>query len=326
MKYFLISIFFSSGCLFSQTKINGVSFVASNREINDKAIFSTTKVNANWVALMPFAFMKSTTDTSIIYNSKRQWIGERKEGITKTAAAFHTKKIEVMLKPQIWIPNGFTGHIKMKSELEWLKLEKNYETFIIDYAKLAQTTNCEMFCIGTELNYFVTGRPVFWSKLITKIRKIYFGKITYAENWDTYQNVPFLKDLDYIGIDAYFPLSEEKTPSIKSLAAAWKPIKKEIKLLSEKLNKKVLFTEFGYQSKDFTAKSPWEHDNNMALNLKAQENSLAVILVAFWKEKWFEGGFLWKWYDNHDDAGGINNTDYTIQNKPVEKIVKKFYQ
>ena len=326
MKYFFILIFFSINLIYGQTKINGLSFVASNREISEEAITPVIDINANWVTLMPFAFMKNIADTSIIYNNKRQWLGERKEGIAKTALAFHNKKIKIMLKPQIWIPNGFTGHIKMKSELEWVKLEKNYELFIIDYVKLAQKTNCEIFCIGTELNNFVIERPAFWKKLILKIRKLYSGKITYAENWDTYQNVPFLSDLDYIGIDAYFPLSTEKTPSIASLSKAWIPIKNEIKLLSKKLNKKILFTEFGYQSKNFTAKEPWEHNTKTEVNLKAQENTLAIILAIFWKEDWFEGGFLWKWYDNHEVIGGINDTDYTIQNKPAEKIVEKFYK
>ncbi|WP_395076385.1 glycoside hydrolase family 113 [Flavobacterium sp.] len=326
MKYFFVLTFLSFNLIHGQNKINGLSFVASNREISEEAILPVININANWVTLMPFAFMKNIADTTIVYNNKRQWWGERKEGIAQTAAAFHEKKIKIMLKPQIWIPNGFTGHIEMKSESEWIALEKNYETFILDYAKLAQKTNCEIFCIGTELNNFVVERPRFWKKLIVKIRKLYLGKITYAENWDTYQKVPFLSDLDYIGIDAYFPLSKEKTPSIKILAKAWKPIKEEIKFLSKKLNKKVLFTEFGYQSKDFTTEKPWEHHNKMNVNLKAQENALAIILAVFWKENWFEGGFLWKWYDNHQDIGGLNDTDYTIQNKPVEKIIAKFYK
>ena len=326
MKYIYILTFLCSNIATSQTKINGLSFVASNREIADKAIVSVNQINANWVTLMPFAFMKNTSDTSIIYNDKRQWLGERKEGIEKTALAFHNKKIKIMLKPQIWIPNGFTGHIKMKSESDWVKFERSYEIFILDYAKLAQKTNCEIFCIGTELNNFVMNRAEFWNKLILKIRKIYSGKITYAENWDTYQNVSFLSDLDYIGIDAYFPLSAEKTPSIINLSKAWKPIKKEIKLFSKKLNKKVLFTEFGYQSQDFTAREPWDHNTKLAVNMIAQENALAIILAVFWKENWFEGGFLWKWYDNHEEVGGLNDADYTVQNKPAALIIKRFFK
>ena len=167
-----ILTFLSINLIYGQNKINGLSFVASNREISDETITPVININANWVALMPFAFMKNTADTSIIYNNKRQWLGERKDGIIKTVIAFHNKNIKIMLKPQIWIPNGFTGYVNMKSELEWLKLEKNYEIFILDYAKLAQTTNCEIFCVGTELNNFVIERPEFWNKLISNVRKL----------------------------------------------------------------------------------------------------------------------------------------------------------
>jgi hypothetical protein len=310
----------------AQKKINGISFVASNREVNIKNIENVVAVNANWVTLMPFAFMKNISDTTIVYNSKRQWWGEKKVGIETTARLFHQQKIQVMLKPQIWIPNGgFTGHVKMKNEQNWQVFENNYEKYILEYAQLAQSTRCEIFCIGTEMNTFVISRPLYWKKLIGKIKKVYKGKITYAENWDTYKNVPFFSEIDYIGIDAYFQLCQDKTPSIKKITTAWKPIKKEIAQLSKKYNKKILFTEFGYQSKDFTAHEPWNHGKILAVNLLAQENALTGIFNSFWDEDWFAGGFLWKWYDNHEEVGGNNDIDYTVQNKPAEKTIKKFY-
>jgi hypothetical protein len=327
LKIIIISVFIAiSFSGFSQNKINGISFVASDRVITNKAILPVVAVNANWVALMPFGFMKTVFDVKIEFNSPYQWLGERKEGIETTAVAFKKKHIQIMLKPQIWIPNGgFTGNIKMKNEADWIAFEKNYEKFILFYAQLAQTSHCEMFCIGTELNSFIIARPNFWNTLIAKIKKIYSGKITYAENWDTYKNVPFIKSLDYIGIDAYFPLDKEKTPTQKSIIASWQPIQKQMKELSKIYNKKILFTEFGYQSKDFTTATPWDNSKTSLPNLIGQENALQVILGVFWNKKWFAGGFLWKWHDNHPEVGGKKDTDYTVQNKPSEKLLQKFY-
>lgn len=323
--FFVLTNVFLVG--FSQKKINGISFVASNREIVEAAIKPVIAVNANWVTLMPYAFMKTKSDTAIAFNLKKQWLGERQEGIEKTAKAFRTKKLKIMLKPQIWISKGeFTGQIEMKSDDNWIAFENNYEKFMLFYANIAQKNNFEILCIGTELNMFAVVRPIFWKQLIIKIRKIYFGEIIYAENWDTFEKVPFLSQLDYIGIDAYFPLSEKKTPTIKEITIAWKPFKTKIKAFSEKWNKKVIFTEFGYQSKDFTTKEPWKHDLNHSVNLVAQQNALAVILANFWKEDWFAGGFLWKWYDNHNEVGGNLDDDYTVQNKPAEKILFSFYK
>jgi hypothetical protein len=310
---------------FSQ-KINGVSFVASNTPVTNETIQSVIEVNANWVTLMPFGFMKTTSEVSIQYNTKRQWWGETKEGISATATEFHSEKIKIMLKPQIWIPNGgFTGQIAMKNEQDWITFEKNYETFILSYAQVASDLQLDLFCIGTELNNFVISRPEFWKQLLLKIKKIYKGKLTYAENWDTYQDVPFIKELDYIGIDAYFPLVNEKTPTVAAIEKAWKPIKTGIKELSLKYKKPILFKEFGYQSKDYATAEPWNHSKTNEVNMIAQKNALEAIFNQFWKENWFAGGFLWKWYDKKT-AGGSNNSDYTIQNKPSEALVRLWYK
>ena len=311
----------------AQLKINGLSFVASNNIITNGAIQPVVNLHANWVSLMPFGFMKSESDTTIIYNSKRQWWGETKIGIAQTAIAFHDKKCQVMLKPQIWIQRGgFTGNISMITDRNWAAFENNYVRFILDYAQVAADNSIEIFCIGTELNKFVVARPAFWKLLIAKIKNIYKGKITYAENWDTYKNVSFLASLDYIGIDAYFPLSKNKTPSVKTLRAAWQPLKTEITKLSLKYKKPILFTEFGYQSKDYAVDQPWNHQSNGNVNLSIQCNGLQALFAEFWTEKWFAGGFLWKWYDNNEQAGGSFDTDYTVQNKPAEKLVQKIYK
>ncbi|WP_311195774.1 hypothetical protein [Antarcticibacterium sp. 1MA-6-2] len=36
-------------------------------------------------------------------------------------------------------------------------------------------------------------------------------------------------------------------------------------------------------------------------------------------------GFLWKWHHNHANAGGLEDSEYTPQNKPAEKVVRENY-
>lgn len=323
---YLLLLLLCLSCSSQENKINGISFVASNTLTSQKHVIPVKETNANWVTLMPFAFMKTLNDTAVFYNSKRQWIGEREEGIANASTIFHTNQMKIMLKPQIWIPRGFTGHIEMKTEEEWQKFEKNYEKFILFYAALAQKQKIELFCIGTELNSFVTNRPKFWHALIKKTKKIYSGQLTYAENWDTYQNVPFFKELDYIGINAYFPLANEQTPSISVLEEKWSSHKNSIAEFSKKVKKKVLFTEYGYQSMDYTTHEPWNFSKEKNVNLEAQKNALQALYNAFWEEDWFAGGFLWKWFENHSQVGGQNDADYTVQNKPSLEIVKETYK
>jgi len=308
-----------------QEKINGLSWVSSNMVVDNSHIEPVVNVHANYTALIPFAFLPELNSTEVKYNVSQQWWGETEEGIRTTSKLFANKKIKRMLKPQIWVLGGkFVGFIKMDNDSDWEKFEKSYKDFILFYAKIAEEEKIEMFSIGTEMKTMVLERPEFWEELITEVRSVYSGQITYAANWDSYKNPKFWKRLDFIGIDAYFPLSDKKTPSVQELEQAWIPIANDIKHTSKKEGKPIIFTEYGYRSVDYSALEPWEGNYN-TVNHEAQINTLKAVFNTFWKEEWFKGGFLWKWYDNHSTAGGVDNTRFTVQNKPAESVVSQWF-
>ncbi len=94
-----------------------------------------------------------------------------------------------------------------------------------------------------------------WVELIQNVRKIYKGKLTYAANYDNYQEVDFWDQLDFIGINAYFPLrspTEDLPPKTELLAKFeknWKNIFTKINQFKKNKNlknKPLLFTELGY--------------------------------------------------------------------------------
>ncbi len=309
------------------SKINGVSFVASRDSISQNNITPLKEINANYAAIMPFAFIKNLEHPEIIYNQERQWFGETKQGAAEYIEMLHKNNFKIMMKPQIWVWNGeYTGLLKMASEEDWLQLEKTYTSFIIDFAKVAEKEQVEILCIGTELEKFIEHRPEYWFDLIAEIKHVYKGKLTYAANWDEYKRVPFWDALDYIGVDAYFPISESKTPAIAETIEGWKRWKTELKTVSEKENKKIIFTEYGFRNVDFSGKEPWKSDREMtSVNSEAQQNLLEGTYQAVWNENWFAGGFLWKWFIDHQDVGGETDNQFTTQNKPAETVVKKYY-
>ncbi len=330
MKKFFVLLFctFLLSCSGQQSKINGVSFVGSPKEISAAEITPVVKVNANWAAVMPFGFVKNLSSPNISFNIPQQWWGERRDGAKKTIELLNQKKIQVMLKPQIWVWRGeFTGNIRMSSKEDWKLFEKSYEEFILLYARLAEEMKVPILCIGTELHTFVQKRPGFWAELIKKIKSEYSGDLTYAENWDQYSKVPFWNQLDYIGIDAYFPVSTSKSPTVDELKLGWQKHKTKIMALQSKIEKPILFTEYGYRSVYYTGKEPWDSNNiNGNIDLQAQINGINALYQEFWNEPWFAGGFLWKWFHNHDEVGGENNNRFTIQNKPAEKLIQSLYK
>jgi len=312
---------------FYSTKINGVSYVASRDSISNTDIKPLTNIHANYASVMPFGFIRDISHPEIQYNSKRQWFGETKVGVKQYIHELKKEGIQVMMKPQIWVWRGeFTGEIKMKTDEDWKVLESTYTKFIMDYAQVAQETNVEIFCIGTELESFIDERPSYWKRLISEIRKIYKGKLTYAANWNEYKRTPFWNDLDYIGIDGYFPISDLKTPTLEDCKLGLKRWKIEVKEYHNRYKKPILFTEFGYRSVDFTGKEPWRSDRELnVVNLEAQKNTTQAFLETFWNEDWVAGGFIWKWFHNHEHVGGKDNFMFTPQNKPVEAIIKEVY-
>lgn len=325
---FLISLLF----LFPETKeemispkINGVNFVAPSREIRENPMQPIKDLGADWISVMPYAYSNKRAP-GVRHNTMWQWWGEKTVGTIATIKFAKEKGLKVMLKPHIWVSGeGWCGDFYLESEEDWLEWGKEYEAYILPLAVEAEKLGVEMICIATEYRQVVRKRPQYFPELIKKIRKVYSGKLTYAANWDNFTQVKFWDELDYIGIDAYFPLSEVKNAKDDVLCGAWAPHKKQIQDLQKKYKKPVLFTEYGYCSVAYGARRPWEEGDLGGVSMEAQSEAYKAIYQSFWHEGWFAGGFLWKWYHQSSRAGGAYNKGFTPQNKPVIKVIKEWY-
>jgi hypothetical protein len=317
---------FSDTAIINKKFIAGVNMEAPAQEIDSTCFTEMKSINAEWVSFIPFAFGRQG-QANVIFNSGRQWWGERREGIVACIKMAHAQNMKVMLKPQLWLAGGeYCGYFKMDSDVGWQRWEENYKNYILFNAKIAEENNVELLCIGTEMDAAVKYRQHFWSKLIDSVKKTYTGKLTYAANFDCYKNFANWDKLDFIGIDAYFSLSKAKTPSVKELFIAWQPHFEAMQAFEKIYKKPILFTEYGYRNIDKNTYEPWLSNSNSSNNLVAQQNAYEALYKRFIPEKWFAGGFLWKWHVNHEHITGNTNNDYTPQNKPVEKIIKKWYK
>lgn len=313
-----------TGTIFSQdSKIKGISFVASSSPIDQNDVKPVISVNANWVTLMPYGYVGK--DGQVKFNSKWQWWGETSAGLNKTIELCKAAGLKIMIKPQIWMMNAYTGDYTLEKSSDWERFEKSYANFVLTFLESAIKYDIPLFCIGTEWREFVAQRPEFWDGLITIIRDKYEGELVYASNWDDYKKVPFWNKLDYIGVDGYFPLSYSTDPTLKELELGWEVHKKELKTLSEQHNKKVIFTEVGYRSMVGSTIKPWEHGTGGEYSAKIQDNAYKALFNSLWNESWFHGIFIWKWYHDHERQGGKGDLDFTPQNKPAEKTIRDFW-
>lgn len=304
----------------------GVSFVSPANPVGAESFDPIVSVNGNSVSIIPFGFVYNN-DSVVLHNQSFQWWGEKDDGVIELSNLAHSKGLKVMIKPQIWLLNGqFTGNFVMDTESQWQAFESSYRDYILHFADLAESLNCDAFSIGTEFKSFVANRPVFWDNLIDSTRAHFSGNITYAENWDAFYDFPFWSQLDFIGIDAYFPLSNEQTPTVEELETGWLPHLSTISTVQSQIGIPVVFTEFGYRSVDHCGQEPWDSSTGGNVNLEAQNNAYTALFHTFWDKEWFEGGFVWKWFPDHANAGGLTNNRFTPQNKPTEQTLQLIYE
>lgn len=309
-----------------QSPINGISLVSMNKFFSDAELEPICDIHANWVSVIPFAFLPALNDPHLVFDGEWQWLGERIAGTNEAVKLLHNTSISVMIKPQIWVGQGeFTGKISMISEADWLTFEVAYADYILKFAELAEKERVELFCIGTEMQEVIKQRPLFLTNLIDSIKTVYSGKLTYAENWDSYTEVNFWNQVDYIGIDAYFPIASGDNPSEKMLRSGWERREIEIKAYAEKQNKQVLFTEYGYRSIASCAEAPWDYSQKSKISEHAQCKALNALYEVMWDKPYFAGGFLWKWYPDHVNSGGHKSDCFTVQNKKAEEVVRRRY-
>ena len=337
-RYFKItSLIFLIPCLYCQStqsiypeldRYAGLSFVAPPDPFEINPMSAVQSINANTIAVIPFGFTRQG-EPSVQYNiSQWQWWGERPEGIIESIRLAHKHGIKVMVKPQIYIPGSWTGALDFDSNEKWNLWEKEYENYILEFAQIADSMQVELFCIGTELKLSVEQRPQFWKKLISKVKAIFTGKITYAANWDDFEIFPFWDQLDFIGVDAYFPLSKDQTPKVKELIQSWQPHLDKIEKLTLETKRPLIFTEYGYLSVDHCADETWELEKrvkSLPINEHAQANALEALYQVFYHKPYWKGGFLWKWFPNGQGHEGYLEKDYTPQDKISFHTVSNWY-
>ena len=287
----------------SSPSMKGLCWVAGD-SIAQHNIDQITDVGSNWISQTPFGWMNGHDSPEVVLNNDRAWWGETDRGVIHTAELARTSNVKTMLKPHIWLRRSkdkWRSDIEMNSKEEWNKWFESYRNWILHYARVAEENNIEALCIGTELYQTTKQHPDKWKSIIVDIRKVYSGQLTYAANWyKEYEEITFWGDLDYIGIQAYFPLSKKENPSQQALMKSWSKHKKGLERISKKYNKKIVFTEIGYKNTIDSAKEPWtwpqDMDHATKTNDEIQSNLYAALFESLWQESWFDGLFIWKWF------------------------------
>jgi hypothetical protein len=231
----------------------------------------------------------------------------------------HALGFRVTLKPQVGIRSG--GWIGAAHPADLTAFWKGYSAMLLHYADLAQRAGASMLVVGTEMATMSSDEKR-WRGLISDVRARFRGALTYAANYDEYQRVPFWDALDYIGIDAYFPLSAGTgaAPAKQKLAAAWaaRGYLRAMDALSRKTGRRVLFTELGYRAIGTAAAHPNDWQVPGTTDVRAQADAYEAFYSAVADEPWMAGVYWWA-----VNPDGSPAQDYDPTGKPAEKVVAR---
>ncbi len=286
-----------------------------------------SRLHAEWIALNPFGYQSGISDPHVYHGDDPP-----DPHLLHAIREAHQLGLKVMLKPHIWLrrasSDDWRGVIAMNTEEDWQSWFADYGKFILHYAAMAERENVALFCVGVELSRTAIEREADWRDLITRIRQRYSGPIVYAANWwGEYDRVAFWDAVDYIGINAFFPLTDRADPSLAELRAGAEAVADQIALVQRAANKPVIFTEVGFKSITGTSVRPWEWPRRIepAINLEEQSRCYQAVLETFWNRPWFYGLYWWKWYSDLN-PGGIHDGDFTPRRKPAEQVLSEWYR
>lgn len=282
----------------------------------------------NWVQIRFFLYQNGILSNGVSIDTTQD------RALIELIRQIHKSGKKVSLMPHLIISNDkfWAGIIRPINEKAWFS---SYKDAVLHYAKLAEDENVELFSIANELDS-IWGKNNEWKTVVKAVRDVYKGKLTAKMNrW--YQDSQFkdilkmdwMGDLDYIGIAAYFDLTQKQDPKIDEVKNSWTNnrqglnVVQELETISNKFQKKIIFLEIGYRSVEGANIKPWDYGSGFGTKVKPDQKEQALATQAlfdvFSNKAWFDGVFWFYWPTKI--IANPNDTTWSIPGKLVEKII-----
>lgn len=263
------------------------------------------RLGANTISVTPFGRIWSLQSTEILMDFEAPYEDNR-QAVRRIIEQAHARGLRVLLIPHLWVETGgWRGEIDPGSEKGWKAYQRSYRAFVTRWARDAQSFGADALSIGVEC-VSMSGRfGPFWRSLISEIRSIYSGPLTYSSNWDEVENVLFWDQLDWIGVNAFYPLSDHEGASYDDYVTGAQRAVEQLAYSAEVLQMPVLFVEIGYTTRANAAVQPWLWPDDMTdvvVDEWEQARALTALIGASVSRDWLLGFFVWRYYANVDDV------------------------
>lgn len=283
-------------------------------ESANRALTAARRLGAVAVAVVPFLWQPEPTSPDIIRGSDMS--DDELRAAIRGARALG---FAVMAKPHVWVPTSWAGAVEPGSEAAWANWFAHYRAEVVRIARIAADEGADAMAIGTELAK-TTRRPE-WHDLIAAVRAVFPRTLLYvAHNAEEAEAVPFWPELDMIGVTLYPPLGAD--PDVAGRIAVMRAIGDRLDALAARLGKPVVVAEVGLRSAKDAAAKPWESAEE---RLATPDPRLQAEVLADWLDVLnrpaIRGVLVWRWFTD-PDAGGPLDTDFTVQGKTAESVLR----
>jgi hypothetical protein len=227
----------------------------------------------------------------------------------------------VMLRPLLdeadLLPH-WRGEIAPDSPQAWFA---SYAALLLPYARLAEKEGANSLGIGSEFNSMETDVDG-WRGLIAQVRQVYTGQLTYSVNWGTTFRTGFWSQLDFLSVDAYFPL--DHTPdhaTVAQMSADWRRWFELLKRADQPFGKPIVFTEVGVVPKPASHLKPWNPAAGSGLDLEEQRAYYEATCAA---ATGVLNGLYW-WAAGPSVPVNLAPGDYNPLSRPAESAMQSCY-
>ena len=287
------------------------------------------RMGGNWVSLTPFGRVADLAPTGVDRTFEAPFTKNRAD-VAAAIAQAHAAGLRALVVPHLWMESSYKGdwrgEIDPGDDTEWELWARSYRGFLLDWAKVAEAAGADMLAVGVELRSWVTSaRAPAFAAIIADVRRVYSGPLTYAANWDDVEDTVIWGDLDVIGVNAFFQLSETPNATDDVLREGGKVVAAKMRAVATTWQKPIVFTELGYTTIADPAYKPWiwpEAMDKVVLDQAAQERAYTALLAPLFDEAWFAGLFVWRFYADPDDMSQEAEWGFSPRGKLAELAVR----
>ncbi|MBD3347073.1 MAG: hypothetical protein GF401_18620 [Chitinivibrionales bacterium] len=275
-------------------------------------------LGVNTIVLIPYGFQETISSNHITRDDPRS-IPDA--DFISACNRVVKRGFTLVVKPHVDVNTGDPRADIIPSDRPAWKA--SYLKFILHYAHLADTLGAHIFCVGTELTALSQDTHL-WHEIIDSCRSRFRGLLTYSSCPQEVLSVQFWNKLDYIGANAYFPVSKRNNPMLEDMLFSWASWKEMLRDVSLSHHRDVLLTEIGYMNHTLAAENPGSFEHKGDRDDRLQADCYRAALIASEKMDFLHGMFWWQWELN--DRGDTAAIDYTPRGRPAERVVKEYWQ